>query len=627
MCDIGGSPEKCSLPVMEDSSSDEEGVVLRPIHWLIIVVYIASLTLGTIYLHKQLPDPLPPSQGNNHFSELRARRLLFQLSNIGPKPVGSEACEHTKNHLLFELSTIKTSASVKFEIVVQNPSGCFDMPRLASDDFTICYRNISNIAVRLSSPVETIYQKRRAVLLNCHYDSWPTSSGGSDNLISCALMVELIRLLSRQPDVFVKSEAIFLFNGAEESGLQGAHGFITQHQWRHNVRAFINLDSSGSGGKELLFQAGPSSQWLLKSYFASAIYPHCSVIGQEIFQSGFFPGDTDFRVFKNYGRLPEFDEARRITPGSLQRAGDNIYATVIHLLESQHSINETVHDDQNYVFFDVAGLFVVVYPEFIGNSVNTILILTVLLKISNNIVNNAECYKDALINYIIVVASMCSMVLITSCLTLFIWGAMSWYSIHGLAVLIYGVPAMWTGTNTMMFLAAKNDKQGKEDLAVAIETVHQFVIALILTIFTLKGVASGFLFALMLLPIVKDVIPIKNAWGTVLVHLVLNLPCFEMCIYLSEMLLSAFIPIMGRNVSNPEGFIAFFTTIPVFVIVLSLHVNRALYKKDGGLLVRDSGMYVIAQDYRGVEDIPFVDGSGCEFSVPNIGVLVTFNFM
>ncbi|VDM55863.1 unnamed protein product [Angiostrongylus costaricensis] len=555
---------------------------------------------------------------NSHFSEVRARRLLFELSNIGPKPAGSEACEGlTRNHILDELNLIKLSATVQFEIEQQNPSGCFDLKRFSTDDITICYRNRESFG-----------------------------TGGSDDLISCALMVELIRLLARQPDMLTKYDVVFLFNGAEESILQGAHGFITQHRWRNDIRAFINLEASGSGG--------PSNQWLLNSYLAAAVYPHCSIIAQEIFQSGLFPGDTDFRVLRDYGKVPgrfflsvnifylpisgnnivvfgldlafvqngywwhtEFDEARRITPGSLQRAGDNVYATLLYLLQSPYLNSSIVHDNQKYVFFDVLGLFVVIYPETVANSINAVLIIAVLLKVSTHFFHYAEYYKDAIADYIVVIVSMSTVVSITSYLTLFIWGAMPWYSIHGLAVLIYGLPALWTGTNTMLFLTSRVDGQNKEDHAAAIENVHQLLIAIILTVFTLKGVGSGYLFALMLFPIVKDVVPLRNEWTTVSTYLLLNLPCFVMFIYLSEMLLSIFIPIMGRTDSNPERVVAVFTTIPVFVIVLSLHVNRALHKKDGSSLVRDTRLYVIAQDYRGVEDIPFVDESSGQMSHSN----------
>ncbi|EYC07720.1 hypothetical protein Y032_0069g362 [Ancylostoma ceylanicum] len=636
----------------------------------------------SVYFHKALPDPLPADKDNSRFSELRARRLLFELSNFGPKPAGSDACERlTRNHILQELEIIKTSASVRLEVSKQNPSGCFDIPRFDTDGFTICYRNVSNVAVRLSKNDGN--QNRVAVLLNCHYDSWPTSSGGSDDLISCALMMELIRLLAHQPDS-LKHDVIFLFNGAEESSLQGAHGFITQHAWRHVVRAFINLEASGSGGRELLFQAGPSNQWLLNSYLAAAVHPHCSIIGQEVFQSGVFPGDTDFRVFRDYGRVPgldlafvqngywwhtEFDEARRITPGSLQRAGDNIYATLLYLLQSPYLDNPAEFGDQKNVFFDFLGLFVVVYSEGVANAVNAILVVAVVISTGNHMRKHSDVYKTAVTNYVLVIACMTAVTYLMTHLTLLIWGAMPWYSIHGLAVMIYGIPTFWAGTSMMTFLATKIEPVRKEESAEAIENVHLVFNAVLLALCTFKGVASGFVFALVLLQVVKQVLPLTTEWRAVIAHLILNTPSYGMVIYLTEMFLSIFIPIMGRTGSNPEILVAACTNLTSYVVVLSLlpiltltrtnrkedetslrnfvemicgifiaaaivllillglhkspynhsdaypvarriqlfHVNRALYNKDDGVKVRDSLLYVIAQDYRGAMDIPFVD--------------------
>ncbi|EYB81975.1 hypothetical protein Y032_0370g89 [Ancylostoma ceylanicum] len=74
--------------------------------------------------------------------------------------------------------------------------------------------------------------------------------------------MKLIRSLAHQPD-FLKRDVIFLFNEAEESSLQSkplkfvrrAHGFICQDAWRRVIRAFISFEASGSGERELLFQA------------------------------------------------------------------------------------------------------------------------------------------------------------------------------------------------------------------------------------------------------------------------------------------------------------------------------------------------------------------------------------
>ncbi|KHJ76743.1 hypothetical protein OESDEN_23637 [Oesophagostomum dentatum] len=130
-----------TLTSVEDSSSDKDlEREFRAKHWVVIILYLIILVIASVYFHKKLPEPLATDKDNSHFSELRARRFLVQLSNFGPKSAGSEACERlTKNRILAELEMIKTSASAHFMISQQNPSGCFDI----DPEFTICYKNVS----------------------------------------------------------------------------------------------------------------------------------------------------------------------------------------------------------------------------------------------------------------------------------------------------------------------------------------------------------------------------------------------------------------------------------------------------------------------------------------------------
>ncbi|XP_055434121.1 endoplasmic reticulum metallopeptidase 1 isoform X2 [Bubalus kerabau] len=265
------------------------------------------------------------------FDAHQARDYLEHITSIGPRTTGSPENEILTVHYLLEqikLIEAQSNSLHKISVDVQRPTGSFSIDFLGG--FTSYYDNITNVVVKLEPRVGA----QHAVLANCHFDSVANSPGASDDAVSCSVMLEVLRVLSTSSEA-LHHAVIFLFNGAEENILQASHGFITQHPWASLVRAFINLEAAGVGGKELVFQTGPENPWLVQAYVSAAKHPFASVVAQEVFQSGIIPSDTDFRIYRDFGNIPgidlafiengyiyhtKYDTADRILTDSIQRA-------------------------------------------------------------------------------------------------------------------------------------------------------------------------------------------------------------------------------------------------------------------------------------------------------------------
>ncbi|KAF1322444.1 Endoplasmic reticulum metallopeptidase 1, partial [Globisporangium splendens] len=333
--------------------------------------FVAFYALGlsfVAYSHAWLPAPLPLDAPKELFSEARARVVLENIMSFGYHPVGTRANEELiPGYLVEEIKKIQASAGpeVLVELEVQRPSGAFGLDFLAR--FQNIYANVTNILVRVS-PKNDPEALNNSLMLSSHYDAAIGGAAASDDGVNIAIMMEVLRVFALDPPKH--GALVFNFNGAEETIMQAAHGFITQHPWTETIRAFINLEAAGAGGRELLFQTG--SDELALAYAQGAKYPHASIIAQEVFQSGVIHADTDFRIYRDFGYVAgmdfayiengyvyhtELDDISRIQQGAVQRLGDNVVGVVNQLANQKGRLEKVAAtpESSNTLFFDISG--------------------------------------------------------------------------------------------------------------------------------------------------------------------------------------------------------------------------------------------------------------------------------
>ncbi|XP_005803825.3 endoplasmic reticulum metallopeptidase 1 [Xiphophorus maculatus] len=428
------------------------------------------LLWGLVHLSLQ---QLVIGKPSGEFNAERARRHLEQITGVGPRPVGSQENEVlTVGYLLEQIEDIRARTAAgphQVTVDVQRPTGSFSIDFLGG--FTSFYDRVTNIAVKL----EPKRGAQHLMLANCHFDTVANSPGASDDAVSCAVMLEVLHSLANQSTP-LHHGVVFLFNGAEENVLQASHGFITQHPWAKQVRAFINLEAAGVGGKEVVFQTGPENPWLVQAYVHAAKHPFASVVGQEVFQSGVIPSDTDFRIYRDFGNIPgidlafiengfiyhtKYDTANRILTDSIQRAGDNILAVLKHLVTSEKLADSSEYRHGNMVFFDLLGVIAVAYPARVGTIINYMVAAATFLYLAKKAslpgnrggryVRDLACATGvAVLGWFVTLL----LVLIVALLITLLGRSMFWYTHFYAAICLYGAAA--TGKMILIHTLAKN---------------------------------------------------------------------------------------------------------------------------------------------------------------------------
>ncbi|KAG5674840.1 hypothetical protein PVAND_004785 [Polypedilum vanderplanki] len=590
-------------------------MLMAEIYSLLFFGIIIGLSfLSQFLLHRMNTDVRLISQEKKYpgsFIAERAYQNLKVLNDFGPKVVGSKANEDlAANYIYNHLIQLKNNATNPNDIQI-------DRQIASGRNLYFDYVNIQNIIVRLQG--ESDY----AVMLNCHFDSVPGSPGASDDIVNCAVMIEILRVLTKNSQK-QRHTIIFLFNGSEEQGLQAAHAFITQNQWRNEVRAYINLESTGSDGREILFRTGPKHDWLVRMYRESVPRPFGHSVSEELFESGVIPSATDFEIFRDYGEIPgldfayvengwryhtRYDHVDYISLESVQHTGNNILALTKKIANS----NELVDPPEGTyaVFFDYLGFFFVSYTAEASAVVNYIIaILAVAIPFAIQ-----TKFKLENIGFVTfeTLMSFVTIVIATVLAALTCWGmasimnaadnTMSWYNTTFLSIGIYCSLALLiqiltyhlVQLMTNCFLKTKKYREAskRHRVKISLNGVNLFWSIITITL-TAMGYRFGYITMILLFVslctylitfVACKLLSKTTSQSWIFIHLLGHSSSYLFMCYMSICLNELFIPITAKQYySNPDILMALIavlwmtSTMSYFVpLTLLIKYRAALY--------------------------------------------------
>nr|XP_016927739.1 endoplasmic reticulum metallopeptidase 1-like [Drosophila suzukii] len=579
--------------------------------WLLLFLAVV------VPLFHRVPNPKTIEDASKGvFIAQRAMENLYNLVKIGPKVVGSENNEiKTVQFLLNELALIEENALGDYfdiEVDLQEVSGSYIHWTMVNK-----YQAVQNIVIKLSPKNCT---SETYLLVNSHFDSKPTSPSAGDAGQMVAIILEVLRVMSTTRQTFMHP-IIFLLNGAEENPLQASHGFITQHKWAPFCKVFINLEGCGGGGRELLFQTGPNHPWLVDYYKKYAKHPFATTVGEEIYQTGSMPSDTDFTILTKYGNLIGLDMAQNINgytyhtkydtydiipSDSVQSMGENVLSLVRALSNATELQNTADYEQGPSVFFDVLGLFFINYTNKTGIILNLSVAIAAILLIFLSLGRMAN-KSDVSINFMVfwfVLILIVQILALTLALGLPIWIA-NYFDSKGLSLTYFSSKELMFGLYVCpclfglllppyIFLALSRASKTyfRQQLHMVLHA-HAFILAVLVIGLTLYGLRSTYVITwTLLLYVVALVINLVTllhdqgiSWTGAVV--IFQLFGFLYNSYLLYTLVQTMIAMMGRfgRSTNPDLYMSVINALGTILAMGFLVPIVIIFRRPGLILL------------------------------------------
>ena len=301
---------------------------------------------------RAVPDPVAIDAPASVFSSGRAMAHLARIAHTA-HPTGSPEHTRVREYLLRQFRELGHDPVVRIASVLRTYPAQLALAA-----------TVRNILVRIRGT-----GTGPAVLVTAHYDSAGITVGAADDGSGVVAILEAVRALGTGPPL--ANDVIVLISDAEEIDLLGAEAFAGGHPWMNDVAVVLGFDMRGAAGPSIMFETGINNGWVIEAFRDADPSPFANSISWEVYKR--LPNDTDFSVFKAYGKQglnfagmgkphvyhQAYDSVANLSEATLQHHGVHALALLRHF--GNADLTSVDAPDVNFISLPVLGM--IVYGE------------------------------------------------------------------------------------------------------------------------------------------------------------------------------------------------------------------------------------------------------------------------
>jgi hypothetical protein len=350
--------------IHESSLAVPKRTRLRPViltstamrRFFLSLLVLAAIWVGLAPL-AVVPAVVPATASAAEFSAERAMRDLAFVA-AAPHPTGSPRNAAVREYLVGQIRALGLTPEVQRATLT----------RWARHPGIAEVMTVENILVRVPGT-----DTSRAIMVEGHYDTVPTTAGATDCGSCTVTALEALRAIVAGPPL--KNDVIFLFADGEEVFIAGAQTFMQQHPWAKDVGLTLVFEGYGTDGASMLYATSSDSGWWVDQALRAA--PHAlgfSFLNDLMWNlAGNSGSDLDAYITDGQAGLafiylslrsaPAYhtlaDSIQNLDPRSLQHHGSYAVSLVRHFGNLRLDIPPRV---VNAIYFPIFPGVVVHYP-------------------------------------------------------------------------------------------------------------------------------------------------------------------------------------------------------------------------------------------------------------------------